>query len=169
MLNDAKELENDWNPGKWALIWEYSSRAIQWIPTWQGFRWFSKIFAFLCFVRKKPRIRRVNLFNNDFTCKEQGPVAPTWLRLKLRLKAQLDCLQQWMLLLQTIKLSLEPEFEPKSRWCNWPQVLVLILGICVAFQRKNTRQGTRPYSAIPYHSRTHTNRKTYIHFLPYSK
>ena len=27
--------ENDCNPGKWVLIWEYSARAIQWIPKWQ--------------------------------------------------------------------------------------------------------------------------------------
>ena len=26
----------DWNPGTWVLICEYSARAIQWIPTWQG-------------------------------------------------------------------------------------------------------------------------------------
>ena len=31
-----KKPENDWNPGKWVLIWEYSTRAIQWIPTRQG-------------------------------------------------------------------------------------------------------------------------------------
>ena len=28
--------ENDWNPSKWVLMWEYSVRAIQWIPTWKG-------------------------------------------------------------------------------------------------------------------------------------
>ena len=31
-----KYLRNDWNPGTWVLIWEYSVRAIQWISTWQG-------------------------------------------------------------------------------------------------------------------------------------
>ena len=25
--------KNYWNPGTWVLIWEYSVRAIQWIPT----------------------------------------------------------------------------------------------------------------------------------------
>ena len=34
--NDAKILKYDWTPGKWVLIREYSARAIQWIPTWQG-------------------------------------------------------------------------------------------------------------------------------------
>ena len=29
-------LKNGWNPGTWVLIWEYSVRAILWIPTWQG-------------------------------------------------------------------------------------------------------------------------------------
>ena len=32
------------NPGKWVPIWECSARAIQWIPSWQGFDDFS-IFA----------------------------------------------------------------------------------------------------------------------------
>ena len=31
-----KTLKNDWNPGTWVLIWEYSARAILWVPTWQG-------------------------------------------------------------------------------------------------------------------------------------
>ena len=31
-----KKLENDWNPGTWVLIWEYSPKAIQWIPAQQG-------------------------------------------------------------------------------------------------------------------------------------
>ena len=31
-----------WNPGKWVLIWEYSARAIQWTPTWQGLDGFQK-------------------------------------------------------------------------------------------------------------------------------
>ena len=30
---NARILKN--HPGKWVLIWEYSTRAIQWIPTWQ--------------------------------------------------------------------------------------------------------------------------------------
>ena len=37
--------ENDWNPGTWVLIWEYSMRAIQWIPTWQGLDDFQKSFS----------------------------------------------------------------------------------------------------------------------------
>ena len=38
----CKKPENDWNPGKWVLIWEYSTRAIQWIPIWQGLDGFLK-------------------------------------------------------------------------------------------------------------------------------
>ena len=34
--NDAENLKNGRNPGTLVLIWEYSARAIQWIPTWQG-------------------------------------------------------------------------------------------------------------------------------------
>ena len=37
-----KNFKNNWNPGKWVLIWEYSARAFQWIPTWQGFAGFWK-------------------------------------------------------------------------------------------------------------------------------
>ena len=40
--NDAKTCKNDRDPGKWVLIWEYSARAIQWIPTWQGLDDFQK-------------------------------------------------------------------------------------------------------------------------------
>ena len=32
----GKKSENDWKPGKWVIIWEYSERPIQWTPTWQG-------------------------------------------------------------------------------------------------------------------------------------
>ena len=38
----CKNLKNDWNTGIWVLIWEYSVRAIQWIPTWQGVVSFQK-------------------------------------------------------------------------------------------------------------------------------
>ena len=31
-----KNTINDWSPGIWVLIWEYSASAIQWIPTWPG-------------------------------------------------------------------------------------------------------------------------------------
>ena len=37
-----KNIKNDWNPGTWVLIWENSTRAIQWIPTWQGLDGFQK-------------------------------------------------------------------------------------------------------------------------------
>ena len=34
--------KNDRNPSKWVLIWEYSGRAFQWVPTWQGLDSFQK-------------------------------------------------------------------------------------------------------------------------------
>ena len=37
-----KPERNGWNAGKWVLIWEFSARAFQWIPTRQGlddFQW----------------------------------------------------------------------------------------------------------------------------------
>ena len=40
----CENLKNDRNPDKWVLICEYSARAFQWIPTWQGFNGFQKAF-----------------------------------------------------------------------------------------------------------------------------
>ena len=34
--SDTKNLKNYLNSGVWVLIWKYSARAFQWIPTWQG-------------------------------------------------------------------------------------------------------------------------------------
>ena len=42
LQNDAKHLKNDWNAGTLVLIWEYSVKVIQWIPTWQGLGGFQK-------------------------------------------------------------------------------------------------------------------------------
>ena len=39
--NEAKILKND--PGIWVLIWEYSTRAFQWIPTLQGLDGFQNL------------------------------------------------------------------------------------------------------------------------------
>ena len=38
----CKTPENDWNSATWVLIGEYSARAIQWIPTWEGLDGFQK-------------------------------------------------------------------------------------------------------------------------------
>ena len=40
--NHAKNLKIIWNLGTWILIWEYSTRAILWIPTWQGLDGFQR-------------------------------------------------------------------------------------------------------------------------------
>ena len=48
----GKRPENDWNPGTWVIIWAYSLRAIQLIPTSLGLGDLSKTVAFLCFRRK---------------------------------------------------------------------------------------------------------------------
>ena len=57
-----KNFENDWNPGTWVLLWEYSAKAIQWIPTWQGLDVFQK--SLHCALgESRPSIGRVNLFN----------------------------------------------------------------------------------------------------------
>ena len=57
--NDAKNMENDRNPGKWVLIWEYSMRAIQWIPTWQGLSVFQKSLRFCALDESSHSIERV--------------------------------------------------------------------------------------------------------------
>ena len=36
ILNDARNLKNDWNLGIWVLIWKYSGWAVLWIPAWHG-------------------------------------------------------------------------------------------------------------------------------------
>ena len=48
------------NPGTLVLIWEYSTRAIQWVPTWQVLDGFQKIFASLCLEEIGLSIGRVN-------------------------------------------------------------------------------------------------------------
>ena len=56
----AKNLKNDWNPGKWVLIWEYSVRAFQWIPAWQGLDGFQRKLCFCAFDESSLSIVRVN-------------------------------------------------------------------------------------------------------------
>ena len=65
--NGAKTLENDWNPGKWVLIWEYSVRAIQWIPTWRGLDGFQKSLQSCPLDESSPSIGRVNPSNAGAT------------------------------------------------------------------------------------------------------
>ena len=38
----CKNMKNDWNPGIWVLIWKYSARAFQWIPSWHSLDVFQK-------------------------------------------------------------------------------------------------------------------------------
>ena len=57
--NDAKILKNYRNPGKWVLIWEYSARAIQWVPTWQGLDEIQKSLRFCALDESSLSIRRV--------------------------------------------------------------------------------------------------------------
>ena len=52
----CKNLRNDWNPG----IWEYSSRAIQWIPTWHGLDGFQRFLHPCALDESSLSIGRVN-------------------------------------------------------------------------------------------------------------
>ena len=54
-----KNLKYDPNHGKWVLIWEYSARAFQWVPTWQDLDDFH-VFLHSCVLNKNNlSIRRV--------------------------------------------------------------------------------------------------------------
>ena len=55
-----KAKKNDWNPDKWVLIWEYSVRAFQWIPTWQGLDGFQKSLHSCALDESSLSIERVN-------------------------------------------------------------------------------------------------------------
>ena len=53
-------MKNDWNPGKWVLIWEHTERAIYWIPTWQGLDVFKKSLRPCALDETSLSIGRVN-------------------------------------------------------------------------------------------------------------
>ena len=59
--NDVKKPEICRNPGKWVLIWEYSARAIQWIPTWQCLDVFQKSLHSCALNESSVSIGRVKL------------------------------------------------------------------------------------------------------------
>ena len=61
LQKDVKTLKNDWNPGKWVLIWEYSARAFQWIPRWQGLDGFQKSLHPCALDESSKSIGRVKL------------------------------------------------------------------------------------------------------------
>ena len=59
--NNTKKLKNDCNPGIWVLIWEYSLKKFQWIPTWQGIGGFEKSLCLCVLGESSFSIRRVKL------------------------------------------------------------------------------------------------------------
>ena len=65
--NGAKNLKNDRKPGTMVFIWEYLVRAIQWIPTWQGFDGFQKYLQRCALDKSSLSIGRVNPFNATAT------------------------------------------------------------------------------------------------------
>ena len=58
--NNAKILENCWNPGRWVLIWEHSARAFQWVPTQHSCDDFHKSLHSCALDESSLRIERVN-------------------------------------------------------------------------------------------------------------
>ena len=59
--NNAKTLKNHQNPGKWVLIWKYSVRAFQWVPTWQGLDGFQRFLRSCALGECSLSIGRVNV------------------------------------------------------------------------------------------------------------
>ena len=66
-----KKLRNYWNPGIWVLIWKYSTRAIQWIPTWQGLDVFQKSLHSCALDESSLSIGRVNERNISWIIEEE--------------------------------------------------------------------------------------------------
>ena len=62
----CKNLKNDWNPGKWVLIWEYSVRAIKWVP-WHGLD-ISQISLLLCALDESS----LSIWRVKFLCFSNG-------------------------------------------------------------------------------------------------
>ena len=65
-----KAKKNDWKPGIWVLIWEFSARAIQWIPTWKGLDSFQKSLWLCALDESSFSIGRVNLLDYPTSIRE---------------------------------------------------------------------------------------------------
>ena len=78
ILNDAKIVKNDRNPGKWVLIREYSSRAFQWIPTWKGFDDFQENLHSYALDESSLSIGRVNSEVRGCRFKSAGSPLAGW-------------------------------------------------------------------------------------------
>ena len=68
MQDDAKHLKDDWNHGTWVLIWEFSGRAILWIPTWQGYDGFQQSLHPCALDESGRRIGRVKSISVPWVC-----------------------------------------------------------------------------------------------------
>ena len=66
---DLCKKRNDWNPGKWVLIWEYSMRAFQWISKWPGFDGFQRCLHSCTLDESSPSIGRVNKSDKIHACR----------------------------------------------------------------------------------------------------
>ena len=81
-----KHLKNDWNPGIWVLIWEYSVTAIQWIPTWQGLDDFQESLH-LCALDKSRlsiwMVKKQILYWGSFTLHSIGRVKSSAVALRV--------------------------------------------------------------------------------------
>ena len=95
--------KKDWNPGKWVLIWEYSAKAIQWIPTWQDLDGFRRSLHPCASDESSPSIVRVNglrcvavgasgtwPYLGDWLASEESQAASTVALLYLRLHFDLS-------------------------------------------------------------------------------
>ena len=61
----CKILWNDWNTGKCPLTWEYSVRAIQWVPTSQGLDGFQKYLRPCALDKSSRSVGRVKTISQE--------------------------------------------------------------------------------------------------------
>ena len=86
-----QKLKNDWNPGIWVLIWEFSARAFQWKPTWQGLDGFQETLRLCALDESNLSIARVKIltfccvvvtlhlnFNENFILCKASTILPTF-------------------------------------------------------------------------------------------
>ena len=70
-----------WNPGKWVLIWKYSTRAFHCIPTWQGLDGFQRFLHFSAMDESSLSIERAQVLISwwGLCLVPRSSVVATWL------------------------------------------------------------------------------------------
>ena len=92
-LSNAKK--NTWNHVKWVFIWEYSVRAFQWIPTWQGLDAFPNSLHTCTLDKRSLSIERV----------DYSPQADLSLRVAVKISLKYCIILTLMLLVATLAIT----------------------------------------------------------------